>query len=147
MERTVSLQHSEDFALLRCHQQRNGGGQLLFLRILLFDRIGIVSAACGDSDDLHILQFRRNHRHTLFFVIRSDDRHNIAGNQLAGKPCGKGFDRYGDGLLFSGQMIEVGVFCGGSIGDFGADDVIPRHQIGGSKFADHRIRMPDHILR
>jgi hypothetical protein len=46
------------------------------------------------------------------------------------------------------RLIEVGVFRGGGIGDFGADDVIsPCYQIGGGKFPDHRIRLPDHILR
>jgi hypothetical protein len=55
--------------------------------------------------------------------------------------------RCGDGLLFSGQMIEVGVFCGGSIGDFGADDIIPRHKVCGGKLAEDGIQAFHHILR
>ena len=71
----------------------------------------------------------------MLFVVRGNNRNNIAALQLARQTVCKRADCNRDGLLAAVKVIEIGVISRRYIREFGVDNIIAYSKVSRSIFA------------
>ncbi len=80
------------------------------------------------------MQFGRRDRFAGFHIVGHDDADDVAALELARKTGRKALDGDAHGLLRTVQIVEIGVFGCGCVGELGRQDVIANSEVGDGVF-------------
>ena len=117
---------------------------VLAVRPFLLHVVIRAAAGCG-GDDFNILQFGGNQGLPCFAHITGNQRNNVAPFQLAGQPCGKGFDGDGNRPLRTVQLRQIFIFKLGCVGQLALQHIVAFVKVCIGVLANHILGLVNDV--
>jgi hypothetical protein len=80
-------------------------------------------------------------------IVGGNDGYDISALELAGQALRKALDGDRYGLFGTVEVVQIGIFRSGGIGQLGVEDIIADRKVGSGIFADDGIGLANHVVR